>query len=412
MHKKILYLCYVLLIAISGCVMPKSNNDPASAIENLNPDIEKVCQSNPRVSMNELGLPNNLVLLSVQQDEILGGNLGTPLHSDILSYSGKRSIPSKIEDILSSDRNSKIINILVSPRGLRLAIFRWNANDNHETLWVSTLDGQKQWLVADISPRQRVFWVSENEILVVGVPNETDYEGRIPEEEMRPLLSINPFTSDTRQLETLPEGAIYVYNSYHSRDGKPYSMYYKDDSQRRNYFLYDYAKGTPTHIFRWIDMSDPTIGVGIRSNGLYYVARKAESGVDFAIDLNLEQIAEDKNYTDIMKRFSITSGKNHEISTMLFNWMRTDIPILTSDPLDDQRSTPIYLFDYRANVLRDYCINLGLALAVFSPDEQFAAFTVNEGMETLGYHVLILNLKTGYYSIIEDTKAIGFGKVN
>jgi len=44
-----------------------------------------------------------------------------------------------------------------------------------------------------------------------------------------------------------------------------------------------------------------------------------------------------------------------------------------------------------------------------SPDEQFVAFTVAEFLDRDVYYIVILNLNTGHYSVIENMKAIGFG---
>lgn len=426
MFRKVVYLNLILIFTTSCTMAPTPVNlqtnvpEPTmvfisptaidhSVVETVEPNNERICPTGADVPINELELPNNSILLAVSDNEVLGGNLGTPLSSDIFGFSGASSIPKKIEGIRSLDGDSKIINILISPDGLWLAILRWNAIKNHETLWISTLDGQEQRMIADISPKQKVSWVGDSEILVVGVPNETDYEGRIPEEAMRPLISINPFTLDARNLEQLPEGTIYINNSYHSINGNPYSIYYKDDNQKRAYFLYDYVMRTSTQIFRWIDTSDTTTGVGIRPNGLYSVERGVNSGVDFALDLNIGQISEDQEYNDVMKHLSI---EGLEITSMFSNLTQSDILILTSDPLDYDKPTPMYLFDHKANNLKDYCINLGLVSTVFSPDERFVAFTIYEGIDSPGYHVLLLNLKTGYYSIISDMEAIGFGVMN
>jgi len=292
-----------------------------------------------------------------------------------------------------------------------MAIFYWQKGSLTESIWIRTIEGKKLWKAADISVGQRVFWVSDNEILVTGVPNETDYEGRIREEDTMPLISIDPFTLITHILSPLPAGTIYVPNSYHSEDGNSYAMYYNQDNQKKAYFLYDYTKGTSTPIFPWIDFSDPTIGVGIRPNGLYYVA-SYKSGVDFALDLNFDEIAHINGYNEAMKHLSIGGAHNLIISPM-FSLTKSNILILTgaNDLSDNQKPTPIYLYDYEANILKDYCLELvqsSVSVDV-SPDEQFVAFTVVEFLDRDVYYIVILNLNTGHYSVIENMKAIGFG---
>jgi hypothetical protein len=388
-------------------ISPPPTEIPAS--ETAKPTIEKSCPQNQQVPIDELNLPHNLVLLAVGEEEILGGNLGTPLSSDVLRYSGGDLPPEKIEGIRFPEDDPSIVNILMSPKGKWLAIFRWNETNNQEALWLSTLDGQEQRKIADISPKQRISWVSDSEILVVGVLNEADYEGRIPDAEMHPLWSINPLSSEIQILEPLPEGAVYIHGSYHSTEGHHYSLYYLSGNQNRTYFLYDYVNKKATKVFGWVDSFDDSISVGIRRNGLYFVERKSGLGIDFAMDLTIEQIAEGNNYNNIMNHLAIDNIEGSEITSMLASLTINDILVLTSHPLDNEKPTPMYLFDYETNVLKDYCINLGYVSAVFSPDEKFVAFTVNEGIDNPGYHVLILDLETGYYSIIQDIKAIGIG---
>lgn len=421
MFRKAVYRSLLIATLISSCVVAPldvgiKTREPTtiiiaatvtehSVIQGGEPNVEKICPSNSEVRINELGLPDDLVLLATGKDEILG-DTNHPLRSTILLFSSETLTPKRIDNIVSFD-DDLVVDVRLSPSGQWLSIIRWHENSQQKTIWISRIDGENQRMIAEIDRMQRVFWISDSEVLVVGVPNEADYEGGIPEEDMRPLFSINVLTLETRNLAPLPTGGIYVYNSYHSKGGVSYSIFYKVDNQKKTYFLYDYDKGTSTQIFRWVE-ADPTVGVGIRSNGLYYIARRVEGGFDFALDLTKVQIMEYMNYNDVMSRFLFGGDQNLIISPM-FNWTKSEIPILTSAPLDDQKPTPFYLFNYEANILKDYCINLGLNSAFFSPDEQFAVFTIYEGIDTLSYHVLILNLKTGYYSLIKDIKAIGFG---
>jgi len=383
-----------------------------SEIERLEPEIEKICPPNAEVPINKLGLPSNLGLFAMHENQNLG-DTNQPLHSNIFLFSRASPTPDEMENVFPPD-GDLVVSIGLSPSGQWMDILRWRKNGPQMSIWIRTSDGKKQWKVADISVRQREFWISDNEILVVGVLNETEYE-RIQEEDMMPLFSINPFTLEKRPLSPLPQGAVYYYNSYHTRDGNSYSIYYKKNDKKRTHFLFDYAKGTSTPIFPWIDFSDSTVGVGIRPNGAYEVERIVGNGVDFALDLNIEQITTGKNYNDVMKHLSINNDQNLLISPMIA-MTKSDILILTgpTNSFDDQKPTPIFLYDYRANLLKDYCIReVQSSVSInFSPDEQFVALTIAEIVDGRDvYHLLILNLKTGYYSIIERMKAIGFGVI-
>ncbi len=442
MLKKLVFHCFILVLVSSCVAMPPptglETKEPVSTvskmiiftptateqivvapptstersvIERLEPKVEKVCPSKAGVSINELGLPENIGLFAVHENEF-PGNINQSLSYNLLLFSQASPNANEIEISSGSDL---VDGVTMSPSGQWMAIFRWRKDGLQESIWIRTIDGKKQWKVADISVKQRMFWISDNEMVVTGVVSEADYEGRIPEEDKMPLFTINPFTLEKHSLAPLPKGTVYDYNSYHSRDGNAYSIYYKKNDEKKTRFLYDYAKGTSTIIFPWIDFSDPTTGVGISPNGFYEVKRKVENGVDFALDLNMEKIIENKNYNDVMKHLSFDNVQDLVISLMI-SMRKSDILILTrtTNPLDDQKPTPIYLYDYKANLLKDYCLSfVRSSVSInFSPDEQFVALTIAEFVNDWDvYHVLILNLETGHYSVIEKMKAIGFGVI-
>ena len=101
-------------------------------------------------------------------------------------------------------------------------------------------------------------------------------------------------------------------------------MYYMEDNQQKTYFLYDYANRMSSQIFRWIDFSDPTAGVGPRPNGLYYVEEGGGTGINFALDLSMEQITENQVYNDIMKHISIDDVQGFVITSMFGSLTKSD----------------------------------------------------------------------------------------
>lgn len=430
----------LILVLISGCVSkpstlevktkelePATSNGPIptsiqkqivihptsterSTIKQLEPKIKKICPPKAEVSIDKLGLPENIGLFAVGENEFLG-NTSQPLRYGLLLLSGARLAANQKIEISSG--NDLVNDVIISPSGQWMAILRRPANSLQVSIWVGTIDGKKQWKVVDISIRKKAFWVSDGEILIVGVANEAEYEGRIPEENEVPLFSINPFTLEQRPLGPLPQDSVYDYNSYHSRDGGAYSIYHKKNNEKKMRFLYDYSEGTSTPIFLWIDFSDPTVGIGIRPNGLYYVGRRVGNGIDFALDLNMEQITTSDDYNDIMKHFSMNDHPDLLISPMI-GMTKSDILILTSpiNLLDNEKPTPLFFYDYKANLIKDYCIRAiqSSVYVNFSPDERFVALTIAKFVDNREtYYVLIVNLTTGYYSVIENIKAVGFG---
>jgi hypothetical protein len=363
-------------------------------------EVEKICPSNPEVPFSDLGMPNNLALLTVPE-KTLGGDISHPLSNDVLSYSGTNNFPSKLTEIRKGDEDG-IIGLNISPGGIWMAITRWNNNKSEISLWVSTIDGQRQWKVKDITQYQDIEWVNDNEILITGSPQESEYERGVPIEDKMPLFSVNPFTLETRDLAPLPSGTTYEYHSYNVIDGHPYVLFREKKSP--NIYLYDYDAAVTTRAFLWIDFSDPTAGVVVKDNGLYDVALDKD-GLEFATDLTLNQITEINKYDDVMKQLYV---KGKKFAPSLFTPRgKYYLAALHDDLADPNQSVSYYLYDYKANILKDYCLHVGGGFVDISPDEKFASYTFYGDKDVAGY-VMILNLETGYYSIIPNSKSIGF----
>jgi hypothetical protein len=369
----------------------------------LEPTVQKICPSNPEVPFSELGMTDTLALLTMSDNEYLG-LLEFPLSTDVLSYSGARDIPEKLTEIRKGDRDG-IIGLSLSPDGKWMEITRWNNDNQKPSLWVSTIDGQKQWKVKDLSRYQSAFWVKDNEILVTGSPYEKDYEGGVPFEDRIPMFQINPFTLETHNLTPLPDSSTYEYGSYTILNGHPYALYW-DNGYYSNIYLYDYDAAKSTRIIQWIDFSNPTAGVVVNDNGLYDVALEKD-GLEFATDLTLKQITETPNYDDVMKQIYMNGQK---LAASSFSPIRNYYYVIPSEELVIPNASSFYLYDYKANVMKDYCLHLENEQGYIrvSPDEKFAYFEVRESPDSSHYYVLVLNLENGYHSIIPNSKAIGF----
>lgn len=366
----------------------------------LEPEVEKICPLNPEVPFSDLGIPNNLALLTVPE-KVLGGDINSPLPTDVLSYSGANNFPDKLIEIKQGSDDG-IIGLDISPGGKWMEITRWNNENQQQSFWVSTVDGQKQWKVKDLTRYQDIGWVNDNEILVTGSPHESEYEGGVPIEDKIPLFSINPFNQETRELAPLPPGTTYVYHSFNVINGHPYALY--RDNTSLYVYLFDYDAAASVRAFQWIDFSNPTAGAGVKGNGLYDVALNKD-GLEFATDLTLKQITEINKYDDVMEQLYING---HKFAPSLFTPRgKYYLAALHDDQADPSQSVSYYLYDYKANVLKDYCLHVGVGFVDISPDEKFASFTFYGDKDIPGY-VLILNLKTGHYSIIPKNKAIGF----
>jgi hypothetical protein len=76
---------------------------------------------------------------------------------------------------------------------------------------LSSFDGLNQWKVVTLDIDSYHVTVSEEEWIVVGVPEQDRPEGGPDWAEMAPLASIDPFTGETALLADLPEGALFDF---------------------------------------------------------------------------------------------------------------------------------------------------------------------------------------------------------
>lgn len=363
--------------------------------------LEKICPPIPEVPFSDLGMPDTLALLTVP-DEVFFGILEFPLSTDVLSYSGISDIPEKLTAIRKEGEDG-IIGLSLSPSGKWMEITRWNNENQKRSLWVSTVDGQTQWKVKDLSRYQSTFWVKDNEILVTGSPLESEYEGGVPVEDRIPLFTINPFSLETRDLEPLPY-KTFIFDSFNIIDGHPYAFYW--DETYTDVYLFDYDAAKSKRVFQWIDFANQKTGIEVKDNGLYDVAAEKE-GVDFATDLSLRQISEITDYADVMKSLYIDGQKL--IADTFANRGKYYYITLPETEIAPDTNT-FYLYDYKANVIKDYCLQIENVSGYIhvSPDEKFAHFTVDEGSDNSHNHIIVLNLETGNYSVIPNSSPIGF----
>jgi hypothetical protein len=90
--------------------------------------------------------------------------------------------------------------------------------------WLSSFDGSYQWKVVTLDIASYPVAISEEEWIVVGVPEQDRLEGGPDWTEMAPLARIDPFTGEMVPLPDLPDLALFDF--YFSIEGQSHAVYH------------------------------------------------------------------------------------------------------------------------------------------------------------------------------------------
>lgn len=371
------------------------------------PEVVKACPDEREVSLEEIGLNPSTRLIVASFDRVSG----LPIKDGLFMISGDDPEPRQIPGTIPNE-GWLVGNFGLSPDDEWLLFQRWMEGTQERHVWISSLDGERQWELATISLKEWAYWVSEKEVLIEGIP-----EGRaLSHDAMNPLYSIDPFTGEMRSFPPLPEEAVFL--DYFGVDGTSYALYYVGFQTYEELALHDYSSGTSTPILPWLVGKDwvnfHTGGPGVGLDGLLDITVNRPYGFDFAKNLDLDSIREPKSYQEVMTAVMLPEGPPD-----FAEWsLGEELSIVERTAHEDEEApTWFYVLDYDKMILKDYCLDVEFMSNPedISVDGRFVAITYLEG--PLGSHplyakwVLILDLETGRFARIHKTQAIGWGEV-
>lgn len=374
----------------------------ATQLDIFQPEIKKICPKNPEVSFQALDI-NPAYSLVVQK---LGNNdLG------VISKSSPSFKP------IPNAAPKNVWNLYFFEPGptKKQLVLRYSDNqDTKSSIWISTIDGSKQQHVITIDKSQTVEFVSDEEIIIVGVPEKKikEYTGQVNYEDRVPLKSINIMTGVSNTLTPLPDQAIYVF--YFTKENHSYAVYKVKIPSNGEfaYFLYDYTDDTTTPVFQWLNGIEGwhylNAGVVRRGNGLFATMLDRAYGFDYAIDLPFEQIFEPKSYDEMMKGVALPGGYNENLLTV-YDYYSTEGAFMVSRfKGDDRDQRPFYIFDYQKKILKDYCLTLyNPGEFSVSPDQRFMVMIKFEPAKINGIQdlkrtgILVVDIQTGQFASLD-----------
>lgn len=390
--------------------IPPTTISPAPTQEVFSPQLMSVCPKKQVVLFEELELPQDFRIMLLPSS--VQSYPQVPAKPLSLSPGNPTPQPIIDDELLSYD---------VSPNHQWISFYRPGDNEKRTTLWISSLDGKKQWPVIQLGGKGYLgfaVWVSDQEMFIVGSPRAEEYE-ELTIWDYFPFMSINPFTLEQRSLTYLaggPMSGIHYYGALSSQ-GHSYALYGRLNLAD---YLYDYEQEKALPVFQWLNELDLVKSITIRPVWVYdgdkfAVTVARPDGLDVAMGLDIRSASEGKRYNEVMKK-------------ILLPERLLPLDVLGIGPqglLALQRAgyaSPIggpdwfYVFDYQNMSIRDYCLDLsdGVWSAEFSPDGRFAAFTLQRSGAMLNksdHYVAIIDLDKGTVAYLEGYIVVGWGIV-
>jgi hypothetical protein len=377
-------------------------------LEKALPRVLKKCPPQREVPLTELGLEPDSRLLVMSFDEVPG----EPMKYGVSMISGDDLNPQLIPNTTSTD-GWLYGNFSINPNGQWLLFMRWHEGDQQRHVWVSSLDGKQQWEVVTINDREWIYWVSEIELVVLGIPEER--AGSFVTMDEYPLYSVNPFSGEKRTLLPLPDSAIF--NGYFTLGGKPYTLYYEGLQPFEKIILYDYSNDLSTPIAQWLVGKEwinfHNAGVGVNEEGVFDIRVYQPYGFDLAVNLDLENISLPNSYEEVMVAVVLPGVF---LNNVVWRIGKDSFAIEQTYYENGENPTCFYVLEYNKMNLKDYCLDVEDPSnpVHISLDGRFVSFSLLEGLGSSNplhaKEVVILDLETGRISRINGFKVLGWAK--
>lgn len=390
----------IVVTLLTACTPPATPYEPS--LQTTAFSIIDICPSSRFVRLEKLNIPEQfrLIVLPLDLDKYEDYDTGYHLIAPT---------DSKIQYVdISPPAGTANDSYIVSPDGQWVSFLSQSNNDStNRTLWISSLNGEKQWKVKQLTDLNYSFqWISEDEIVIWGPQNYDFSEAYPPLHYYLPLAAINPFTLEEQPLASLPQEYIdgLQYGILAFRSG---TLYYMFTLWRfEGYFLYNYRNNSTQEVFEWLDGhgKDSFSRWVHREGDFFIVAVEQPYGFDLSPKLSVSDITQQQDYSKIMRKIVLpTEFGQLRVTDML---PQTNLLSLYQNT-DIDSGSPIMYFtlDLQNMKLMNYCFEIPRdATVADSPDGNFIAI-----FEYPKSEITILNLKTGYASVLKGYHLVGWG---
>lgn len=390
-------------------ISPTSSSISGPANGPITPKLINLCPANETGSLADLGLDNQTLLLMLPE---LGENL-QPVGPGIWAMSPKNKSPIYIASLAPGDGFHNT-DYQISPDHQWISFHQIQSGGNSEGLWISSLDGNIQKKLTDIGTGSHTDWVSNQEIIVSGIPTPP-WGLQASIQRIIPITSINPLTGDKQSLSPLPNiGDYHSFEHYFRNDDKPYNLF-NVDANAEAFYLYDYTNNSYVPVLQWLTGDDWLTTLKIHTffwlmpdGTLTITVDSRPYGIDWIPNLNINSLSTNNNYSDQAQKIYTPAQIN---PPFVLDYSH-NLMILTNQPIATSTTLGFDIFDTEAGVIKNYCLDINTYTETsLSPDGHFLALTYYKDLSTVGEAwIIILNLDTGYLAKIDGYRMLGWGK--
>ena len=390
---------------------------PQPTVRSVEPEVVRVCPPQAQVPFGELGIDPAYRLILRGVDDA-----GRPR---ALVMSGSDTTPLSIPGTEMRE-GWYLSGFGPSPSGQWLQLDYASPANTQYSIWYSSLDGLEQWRVLILEAGSYTISVSDEEMVVIGIPEQDRFDGQVPLTELAPLAVINPLTGLSQDLPDLPTGALFQL--YFSYQDERYAVYDSINDPEYRYYLYSYSDHVSTPVFQWlseVEDSYPTAPATYRgSNGLFGATVSRSYGFDFAIDLTFAEMLEDVPYAEIMQPVVLPGRDTISANTAVYGEAENGPFAVTRHRRHTMDPNSFYVFNYTTMTLMDYCLGAYIppgaqvsGLVSLSPDHRFMAarieyLTDDQWPIFEPRDALVLDTLTGRFALLEGYLRVGWAIVD
>jgi hypothetical protein len=366
----------------------------------IQPKVVKFCPPSQGLSLSDLGLDPNLLIVVQPYDE--------------------QEVESGIFTISGSDSSPKLVPHSIPPKGWTFTWFRTIDGmlfESHRRpddgsgyeIWISSLDGEINRKVATI-PDDESGLIFGDEVYVYGPGPE--FYGDWKDDHV-PLRRIHIDTGEIEEFPQLPEGAIF--DGIFDVEGELHAMYYKGLAQFEEISLFSYKDEVSIPIYSWLLSKDyvnfhtANLSFGDKFSGI--ISR--DYGFDIGPPLSLNELQQDFDYSQIMQAVIMPDDPTYEFDTwFVMGWLGGNQVLI--DHTDKDLMSSIYILDFDRNILFDLCMTLPMDYWWdISPEGKYLSVTtlahnVPEEPWYSAEETMIINLENGLQVSLGRIHVVGW----
>jgi hypothetical protein len=289
--------------------------------------------------------------------------------------------------------------------------------------WVSSVDGEKQWVFATgVKGGTDAAWVTNDQIELWYSPARGNCHQRV--------AIVNPFSRETTVPPEVPSSPMPHCVLPLSTSPDNSKLIFREEGTGK-WSIFDFNTGTKQSVFPWLSQSDAynLVPRFIRwlPSGITYALPNGDS-IEFIVDLSPSSASSIDS-----KRNKLKLPAPYEIVDKWFSWWSLDNGLIGFDmvqanynsptlPMEESPPSIFVIFDLRNSILYDYNLdraNTGDMQKVSDPfvsasaDNRFLAWTIYEPPD-MSYpsETAILEIATGRVARIKGFEFFGWGEVD